>query len=188
MDSVPDLENLTKKAAAFLTLHRPGEPLILANVADVGTARVVAQAGMPAVATSSAGIAWALGYADGEHIGRGEMIDMARRIAASVDVPVSADLEAGYGNNPQDVAATIEAALKAGIVGVNLEDGRHADPPLMDLEDVTARLHAARSAADETGVPLVINARTDVYLRGLARGGKDKEAFAETVTRANAYA
>jgi 2-methylisocitrate lyase-like PEP mutase family enzyme len=186
-DTPEDTAVLKAKAERLLELHEPGDPLVLANIADVIGARIVAQAGMPAVATSSAGIAWALGYADGEHIARQEMIGMAGRIAASVPVPVTADLEAGYGTNPEDVAATIRAALGAGIVGFNIEDGQHSDPPLRSIEDAVARLRAAREAADAMGIPMVINARTDPYLRGLARDGREKEVFADTVTRAEAY-
>ena len=111
------------KAEAFLALHDGPEPLVLVNASDAATARIVVEAGYPAVATSSAGIAWLLGYADGENIPREEMLWMVRRIAERVDVPVTADMEAGYGIEPEAVADTVRATIEAGAIGLNIEDG-----------------------------------------------------------------
>ncbi len=172
------------KAEAFLALHDGPEPLVLVNASDAATARIVVEAGYPAVATSSAGIAWLLGYADGENIPREEMLWMVRRIAERVDVPVTADMEAGYGIEPEAVADTVRATIEAGAIGLNIEDGTiGVSDPLLDFDLAVARIAAGRSAADETGVPAVLNARCDVFLRG----GKGPEALAEAIRRCNAF-
>ena len=172
------------KAEAFRALHDGPEPLVLVNASDAATARIVVEAGYPAVATSSAGIAWLLGYADGENIPREEMLWMVRRIAERVDVPVTADMEAGYGIEPEAVADTVRATIEAGAVGLNIEDGTiGSSDPLLDFDLAVARVAAGRSAADETGVPAVLNARCDVFLRG----GKGAEALEEAIRRCNAF-
>lgn len=172
------------KAEAFRALHRAGDVLVLANTSDVGSARVVAEAGFPAIATSSAGVAWLLGYPDGERIPRAEMLGMVRRIAASVALPVTADMEGGYGPAPEDVAETVRLTIEAGAVGINLEDGaREAARPLLDFDLAVERIRAGRESADAAGVPMVLNARTDVYLRGGGGAG----ALDETLRRANAF-
>lgn len=180
-----DIAAQRTKAEAFRALHDGPDLLVLANTSDVGSARIVVEAGFPAVATSSAGVAWLLGYPDGEHIGRDDMLSMVRRIAAAVDVPVTADMEAGYGGAPEDVAETVRATIAAGAVGINIEDGaaHQSDPPLLDFGLSVERIGAAREAADGSGVAMVVNARTDGFLRG----GKGAEAFDEAVRRANAY-
>ncbi|MDE2573286.1 MAG: isocitrate lyase/phosphoenolpyruvate mutase family protein [bacterium] len=184
MKQARDLETLRAKAQSFLALHTGSEPLILCNVWDAGSARVVEAAGFPALATTSSGVANALGYPDGEAISREEMADAVARIVAHVAVPVSADMEAGYGARPEDAAESARAALAAGAVGINLEDAAPArDAGLFPIDAATERIRAARAAADTAGVHLVINARTDVYLRG----GKGEAAFEEAVRRANAY-
>ena len=172
------------KAEAFRALHDGPEPLVLVNASDAATARIVVKAGYPAVATSSAGVAWLMGYADGENIPREEMLWMVRRIAERVDVPVTADMEAGYGVEPEAVADTVRATVEAGAVGLNIEDGtiRSADP-LLDFDLAVARIAAGRRAADEIGVPAVVNARCDVFLRG----GKGAEALEEAIRRCNAF-
>ncbi len=185
-----DIAAQRKKAEIFRALHDGPDILILANTSDVATSRVVVEAGYPAVATSSAGVAWAQGYADGEIIPREEMLAVIRRIARSVPVPVTADMEAGYGARPEDVAKTIRATLEAGAVGLNIED---SDPsagghPLLDFDLCVDRITAGRKAADDFGVPMVINARTDCFA-GRAPGSDEwKDALAEAVRRGNAYA
>ena len=172
------------KAEAFKAMHDGPEPLVLVNAPDAAIARIVVEAGYKAVATSSAGVAWLMGYADGENIPREEMLWMVRRIAERVDVPVTADMEAGYGIEPEAVADTVRATVEAGAVGMNIEDGAIGVPgPLLDLDLAVARIAAGRKAADETGVPAVLNARCDVFLRG----GKGPEALAEAIRRSNAY-
>ena len=172
-------------ASDFLALHHAATPLILPNAWDVISARLVEDAGFPAIATTSAGVAWSLGYADGEDITRDEMLAAVARIAKAVRVPVSADLEAAYGPSPDDAAATARGAIKAGAVGFNFEDSTaDSNKPLLDIPLQVARIRAARAAADELGVHLVINARTDVYL---AEIGAPHTRFDETVRRLTAY-
>jgi 2-methylisocitrate lyase-like PEP mutase family enzyme len=160
--------SLREKAELLQSLHVPGRPLVLANAWDVGSAVVGVRAGAPAIATTSAGLAWSLGAADGDRIDRDTALAAVARITAAVEVPVSADVERGFGADPAGVAGTIRAVLAAGAVGVNIEDSV-SDPasPLRPVDEAAARIAAAREAADAAGVPLYVNARTDVYLRGL---------------------
>lgn len=154
---------LTAKARALRSLHER-RPLVLPNAWDGASAALVVAAGAPAVATTSGGVAWALGRPDGEGLSRTEMVEAVRRIAAAVDVPVTADVEAGYGREPGDVAATVAAVIDAGAVGANLEDS--ADGSLFTPEQQGRRLRAARDAATARELPeFVLNARTDVFLR-----------------------
>jgi 2-methylisocitrate lyase-like PEP mutase family enzyme len=176
-----DVALLRQRAESLRALHDRSRVLVLPNAWDVVSARLVESAGFPAVATSSASVAWSLGYPDGEHIPRDEMIAVAARIARAVRVPVTADLEAGYG----DPGASVEAALAAGVVGMNLEDGT-GDPqaPLVDVTVAADRIRHARAAADRAGVPFFINARTDVYLRQV---GEASSRLARALERAKAY-
>jgi 2-methylisocitrate lyase-like PEP mutase family enzyme len=169
------------KAEALRALHQGPPILVLANAWDVVTARLVARLpGCRAIATTSAGIAWGLGYADGQRIPRDEMLAVVERIARAVELPVTADLEAGYG----DAAGTAEAAIAAGVVGLNLEDATD-ERNLVEIPAQCAAVEAVRAAGESSGVPLVINARTDVYLAGA--GGSDEERFELAVERLNAY-
>jgi len=169
------------KAALFHSLHVAGEPLVLANAWDAASAAVVAAAGAPAIATTSAGVAWSLGAPDGDALGRDEAIALVARVCAAVDVPVTADIESGFGSDAQEVAETVRAVIAAGAVGVNIEDALRGEAnPLRDIAEQSARLAAARAAADAAGVRLFINARVDTYLAGA--GGVE-----ETVARAHAY-
>ncbi len=170
------------KAARLRELHLGPDILLLPNAWDVASARIFEDAGFPAIATTSAGIAAALGYPDGESIPREQMIAAVRRIAAAVSVPVTADMEAGYGDSPADAAATAAAAIEAGAVGLNLEDARGGG--LLGVEAHAERIRGARRAGEMAGVPLIINARTDVYWVEM---GPVETRFEETVRRANAY-
>jgi 2-methylisocitrate lyase-like PEP mutase family enzyme len=162
----------------FRTLHTADRPLVLVNAWDVASARIVEAAGATAIATTSAGVAWSLGAPDGDALGRDLAVDLVTRIVAAVSVPVTADIESGFGETPDDVANTIRAIVDAGAVGVNIEDALHDGAgPLRDVDEQCARLAAARAAAR---IPLYINARVDTYLRGA--GGVE-----ETVARATAY-
>ena len=166
-------------AAHFLGLHQGPRILVLPNAWDAASACVFASCGFPAIATTSAGIACSHGYPDGQHIGRTEMLAAVRRIVLAVDVPVTADVEAGYGDRPEDAVGTAREVAECGAVGMNLEDVRtHTE--LYGLEAQVERIHAAHDAAPH----LVINARTDVYLAGI---GAPELRFAEAVRRANAY-
>ncbi|WP_431855213.1 isocitrate lyase/PEP mutase family protein [Azospirillum sp.] len=174
---------LREKAERLRQLHRTGRPLILPNAWDAGSAVVFAAAGYPALATSSAGIAFAAGHPDGERMPRDAMIAAVGRIAARVAVPVSADMEAGYGATPEDVADTVRGVIAAGAVGINLEDGLDGGG-LRDPADMLARLRAARAAADAAGVPLFLNARTDVFWQQI---GPEDQRLALAVERLRAY-
>lgn len=176
---------LTYRAAAFVALHRPGTPLILANAWDVASARIVAAAGAPAIATTSAGVAWSLGYPDGDAVDVDRAIDMIARISAAVDVPVTADIESGYAPDAAGVGRTVDRVLEAGAVGINIEDGRSdGDSPLRPAAEQAERVAAARAAAQARGVELYINARTDVYLRSV---GDPAGRLSATLERAAAY-
>ena len=172
----------SQKAERLLALHRAPPVLALPNAWDVSSALVIAATpGCRAIATTSSGVAATLGYADGELIPPDLMLGAVERIARAVDLPVTADLESGYG----DASRTAEAALAAGVVGLNLEDGHdRRDPPLVPLERHAEEIRAVREVARAAGVHLVINARTDVYLRQM---GEPEGRFEEAVTRANAY-
>jgi 2-methylisocitrate lyase-like PEP mutase family enzyme len=161
--------SLRDKAELLRSLHVPGRPLVLANVWDAGSAVVAARAGAPALATTSAGLAWSVGAADGDRVDREVALAAVARIAAVVDVPLSADVENGFGADAAGVADTVRGVLDAGAVGINLEDSvwhpGPGDGPLRPVAAAAERVAAARAAADERGVPLYLNARTDVYLR-----------------------
>lgn len=177
---------MTSPAELFADLHQPGTPLLLPNAWDVASAATVVRAGARAVATTSAGVAWSLGVPDGADLGAERAAAAIERIAAAVAVPVSADIEAGYGPAPEDVAATMTAVVQAGAVGVNLED-RTGQPeaPLFDPAEQAARIAAARAAADTLGVRAWINARTDLWLAGVGDPDKRLDLALE---RAEAYA
>ncbi len=174
-----------ERASALLRLHADGV-LVLPNAWDVASAALFAQAGAPAVATTSAGLAWSQGYRDGEQLPRADLFRLLRRIAEVVDVPVTADLEAGFGADEVEVSQTVTAVLEAGVVGINLEDGRPGGDGVFDLPEAAARIAAARKAAVAHGVAdLVINGRTDVYMRGV---GDPSGRPAEVLRRAEAFA
>jgi 2-methylisocitrate lyase-like PEP mutase family enzyme len=160
----------------FLALHN-GQGFVLPNAWDPGSARLLEQVGFPALATTSAGIAFALGRPDGSLDGD-TMLEHVARIVASVAVPVSADLEAGYGASPEDVARTVVRVAELGVVGANLEDQLGGE--LFEIDEAAARIFAARAAAPAG--TFVINARTDTYFHS---GVGD--AFAETIERATRY-
>jgi 2-methylisocitrate lyase-like PEP mutase family enzyme len=173
-------------ATTFRELNLAGH-LLLPNAWDAASARIFEDAGFPAVATTSAGIAYARGFRDGQQIERDDMVREIASIVAACRCPVSADIEAGYGTSSSDVAETVGAVLEAGAVGVNLEDntGGVGETPLFGVEDQVSRIAAARSTAERRGVPLVINARTDTFLLGL--GTDLEERLAMTIERGRAY-
>lgn len=177
--------NLKTKAETFRSLHKGGGILVLVNAWDVASARIVEAAGALAVATTSAGVANVLGYADGERISRRVMIEAVERIARAVNVPVTADVEAGYGPAPEDAAESARQVIAAGAVGMNFEDAT-GDPahPLFAVEQQVERIRAIRDVAASHQVPLVVNARTDVFLAAV---GAPETRFDEAVRRANAY-
>jgi 2-methylisocitrate lyase-like PEP mutase family enzyme len=164
-----------EKAEELRRLHGAPAPLVLVNAWDAVSARVVADAGAQAIATASHSIAASRGYEDGEHIPLDEMLDVVGIIARAVELPVTADLERGFG----DPGKTVARAIEAGAVGCNLEDST-SEGTLRRTEEHVETIAAARSAGESAGVPIVINARTDVFLSG---GGD----FDDAVTRARAY-
>jgi len=174
-------------ARAFRALHVPGDPLVLFNAWDAGSARAVAGAGANAIATGSWSVAAASGFDDGEQLPLALAMDNLRRIVAAVSLPVTIDLESGYGDAPDAVAATVAAALAAGAIGCNLEDSFPADGSLRETADQVARLKAARRAAEVAGVECFINARTDVFFQKPA-AGHDRAMVDEALQRARAYA
>lgn len=180
-----NIADLSAKAAILRALHARSEPLVLPNAWDAATAVLVAEAGFLAVATTSAGVAWALGRPDGQVLTRDEMLDAVARMAAVVSVPVTADLEAGYGPTPEAVAETLRRAAEAGAVGLNIEDGiDHAKGTLFDESLAVERIAAARAMANTIGVPMVINARTDL---AFDRARPEDVRVAEAIRRGNAY-
>lgn len=168
------------KAALLAKLHRAPPLLVLPNAWDAASARIFEEAGFPAIATTSAGIAWARGYPDQQRISRDEMADAVARIVRAVHVPVTADMEAGYG----DVAATVNAVVDAGAVGLNLEDATHRGRALFPVDEQVDRLRQARRAAEAKGVALVINARTDLLMLAAEPG---VEQIFLAIERLNAY-
>ena len=169
----------------FLELHRGPKILVLPNAWDAASARIFEQAGFPAIGTSSAGVAFALGYPDGQNISRDEMLGVVRRIAETVEVPVTADVEAGFGTSPKEVADTARAVIAAGAVGMNLEDGIEERPEyIADLGHQKEIIRAVLEAAASAGVPFVLNARTDIFLNGI---GSAETRLARAIDRLNAY-
>jgi 2-methylisocitrate lyase-like PEP mutase family enzyme len=176
---------LKAKADAFRNMHHAPPLLVLPNAWDAVTARLFVQAGARAIATTSAGIAATLGYADGQNVPRELMMQAIARIANAVSVPVTADIESGYADSPKGLGESMRAVINAGAIGVNLEDATgDTSQPLFALEEQIERIRAAREAADDVNIPVVINARTDVYLEKV---GEPATRFAETVRRLNAY-
>lgn len=178
---------LRERAVELARLHREGPPLVLPNAWDVASARLVEAAGFPAIATSSSAVAASLGYPDGEVIPVDEMFAAVARIARAVDVPVTADLEAGYGLRAREL---VERLLAAGAVGMNIEDSRRpregdeASEPMLPVAQAAARLAGIREAAEAAGVPFVLNARIDLFLR---RDGAQVGLVDDALTRAREY-
>jgi 2-methylisocitrate lyase-like PEP mutase family enzyme len=170
-----------ERARAFLARHR-APPLLLPNVWDPMSARIFVAAGFDALATTSGGLAWALGYPDGEAAPWREVVAATKRIVEAVDVPVTADIEAGYGATPAEVGEHVAEIVEAGVVGINLEDGLHG--PIRTVDDAVARLAAAREAARRAGIPIVINGRCDIFF---LQHGAEGTRLAATVERCKAY-
>ncbi len=174
-----------RKAEALRALHTSGDMLLLPNVWDVAGARIVEEAGFPAIATTSAGIAFSAGYPDGQKISREEMLAVVARIAGTVSVPVTADVESGYGSSPEETERTARAVIEAGAVGMNLEDSPgDAGRLLANLSAQLEKIRAVREAAAGLRVPIVLNARTDVYLLQV---GEPATRYDETLRRLSAY-
>jgi 2-methylisocitrate lyase-like PEP mutase family enzyme len=178
------MSSLAERAERFRALHRGPGTFVLPNAWDVPSARVFEDAGFPAAATSSAGVMTSLGYPDGEGIPRTEYLAAVRRIASRLAIPLSADAVAGFGRTPGEVAATVRALVDAGAVGVNLEDQDPEGDGVLPLDGQLEKLRAVRALAEEVGVPIVLNARTDVLWRG---PGSPPKRFREAVRRCRAF-
>jgi 2-methylisocitrate lyase-like PEP mutase family enzyme len=174
---------MKENAERLRQLHVQGPMLVLPNAWDAGSARIFVEAGFTALATTSAGIAFSLGFPDGERISRDEMLAAVARMTRRITVPITADMEAGYGTSPNDVAETVRRLIAAGAVGMNLED-RMDGKRLIDSELAVRRVGAARAAADAAGVPIVLNARTDAFEAPELR---PEQRLDEAVKRGNAF-
>lgn len=183
------MSDQTRKAEQFRGLHIPGKPLVLFNIWDAGSAKAVATAGAKAIATGSWSVANANGFADGEHIPFALAIDNLRRIVAATDLPVTVDLESGYGDTSEAVVESIRLAIKAGAVavGCNLEDSFPANGRPRETVDQADRIRRARQTADAANIRFFINARTDVFFQRAAEQHNDAMVV-EAIERARAYA
>lgn len=174
----------SERAIQLLALHRADQPLLLVNAWDAASARILESLGSPAVATTSAGVAFSEGYPDGERISRDAMLARVAQVTRVVRVPVTADLESGYGPTVDDAVATAHGAIAAGAVGMNFEDGTPNGDGLYDANVQAERIRAIRRAADERGIALVINARTDGFLK---RVGPQSARLEEALRRGKLY-
>jgi 2-methylisocitrate lyase-like PEP mutase family enzyme len=180
-----DLKTQQQYAETFHALHSKGDPLVLFNAWDVATAKAIAKTSS-AVATSSGAVASALGYTDGEHVPLDVLTGLVSRLSAAVPVPVSIDLEAGYGDTPDAAAKSATEILKAGAIGINIEDGLSGGKrQLVSPEQHAAKIEAVRDAAQKFGIHLFINARTDPFL---LKFGSSDECLNEAASRAKVYA
>jgi 2-methylisocitrate lyase-like PEP mutase family enzyme len=176
-----------KKADDFHALHVPGRPFVLFNIWDAGTAKAVAASGARAIATGSWSVAAANGFKDGEDVPLDLAIDNLARIAGATALPVSIDIESGYGTKADAVGRTIARTIEAGAIGCNLEDSFPESGKLRDTAEQVERLRTARRAADMAGFRYFINARTDVFFQEAAEG-QDEAMLAAAIERARAYA
>ncbi len=175
------------KYRKFKELHVPGNPLVLYNIWDAGGAKAVAEAGAKAIATSSWSVAAAHGFSDGEELPLDFVLMIIERIAQNTDLPLTVDFEGGYAEDPLQVAANVGRVIEAGVIGINFEDQVVNGPGLYSIPDQAARIKAVRKAADDAGVPLFINARTDVFLKAGA-GAAHADLMVEALSRGTAYA
>ncbi|MFC5848584.1 isocitrate lyase/PEP mutase family protein [Deinococcus petrolearius] len=174
------------QARAFQALHQAEHGFLLPNAWDGASARIFQAAGFPAIGTTSAGIAYSRGKRDGQSFTRAEMCREVAAIVNTVSVPVNADIEAGYGDSPAEVAHSVTDFIAVGAVGLNLEDATgNLAQPLYTLDDQQRRLAAARTATDASGLPVYLNARTDTYISQF--GDSEEERLAETLRRGRAY-
>jgi 2-methylisocitrate lyase-like PEP mutase family enzyme len=180
-----NVQEQRKKAERLRELHHDPKLLVLPNVWDPLGARLLQGLGFPAVATASAAVAFSLGYDDGQRISFDALLEVVARIASSIDLPLSVDVERGYADDPRRVAANVRRVLHAGAVGINLEDSVVEGGPLRAVEVQCRSIGAVRAMAGDEGIPLVINARTDVFLREAPASRSDQ--IAEVIERSQAY-
>jgi 2-methylisocitrate lyase-like PEP mutase family enzyme len=174
-----------EQAEQFRRLHHSAPLLVLPNVWDAASARVIEQAGFPALATTSSGVAAALGYNDGQNISREMLVEALARITRVVECPITADIEAGYGNSIEEVLQTVRAVIATGVVGINIEDSlKQQQKALAEISYQVELIKALRELAMTIDVPFVINARVDVFLLAI---GEPESRFEHAVQRASAY-
>jgi 2-methylisocitrate lyase-like PEP mutase family enzyme len=177
-------QNQKEKAKLFLKLHQDKEILVLLNSWDPGSSRLVEASGYKAIGTTSMGISASLGYPDCQTIPFKEMLEAIVRIVDKVKVPVTVDIEGGYGKNIQEIIDSTKKIINTGIVGINIEDSFNLNPKLLDEEDFCTRISAIRELSTSLGFHLVINARTDVFITA---SGSLKNRLAEAIKRGNKY-
>jgi 2-methylisocitrate lyase-like PEP mutase family enzyme len=173
-----------EKAEMFLRFHHDKEMLVLLNSWDAGSSKLIEASGFKVVATTSMGIAAALGYPDGQVIQLSEMLQVIARIVNAVRVPVTVDIEAGYGNDVAEIIESLKKIIATGIVGINIEDSIEMSPDLIDEKEFCERISAIRALSDSLGFHLVINARTDAFY---VSSGSPQEKLAESIKRGNKY-
>ncbi|MCI0708601.1 MAG: isocitrate lyase/phosphoenolpyruvate mutase family protein [Chloroflexi bacterium] len=176
-----------EQATTFANLHIKGDPLILFNIWDAGSAKAVQDAGAKAIATGSWSVANAHGYEDREQLPFDLVVANTRRIVTSVNLPVSIDLEGGYGQSPEEVKQSVSEIVKAGAVGINFEDQIVGGEGLYTIEEQAQRIAAIREASEQASVPVFINARTDIFLK-LGSAAPQDHHLEEAIDRATAYA
>ena len=177
-------QNQKEKAESFLKLHHEKKILIILNSWDPGSSRVIEASGFKAIGTTSMGIAASLGYADRQAIPFIEMVDAIKRISDKVSLPVTVDIEAGYGKSTKEIVQSIVKIISTGIVGINIEDSVDTNPRLLDENEFCERISAIRELSNSLGFHLVINARTDVFL---ASFGSPNNRLSESIWRGNKY-
>jgi 2-methylisocitrate lyase-like PEP mutase family enzyme len=176
--------NQKTKAEQFLKLHHDKEILLLLNSWDPGSAKLVEASGLRAIATTSMGVSASLGYPDYQAIPFREMLNAIGKIVSAVKLPVTADIEGGYGKDLKEILACIDKIISTGIVGINIEDSYELNPQLLEVTEFCERISAIRKLSDSLGFHLVINARTDVFL---ARSGEPENRLGEAIRRGNKY-
>jgi len=173
-----------EKAELFLQFHQDKEILVLLNSWDIGSSKLIEASGYKAIATTSMGIAASLGYPDCQVIQLSEMIEAITGIVNAVQVPVTVDIEAGYGNNLNEIVDSVKMIIATGIVGINIEDSIDLNPVLIDEMEFCERISAIRALSDSLGFHLVINARTDSFYTSF---GSPRENLSESIKRGNRY-
>lgn len=181
------MTNQATQAEQFASLHKKGDPVVLFNIWDAGSAAAVAEGGARAIATGSAPVAMAQGFSDGQNIPMDFALDNAKRIVDAVDLPVTLDFEGGYAADVLGIASNVQQALQTGVVGFNFEDQIVGTKDLYDIETQAARVAAMREGCDAAGIPAFINARTDIFLKA-APDTHDAAMLDDTIARAKAFA
>ncbi len=173
-----------EKAELFLKLHHDKEILVILNSWDPGSSKLIEASGFKAIGTTSMGVSASLGYPDCEAIQFTEMLQAIKRITDKVTLPVTVDIEGGFGKTVKDIVNNIKLLIETGVVGINLEDSVNLNPELMDISEFTGRISAIRKLSDSLGIHLVINARTDAYLTA---SGSAESCLAESIKRGKKY-